>query len=68
MNIKSDLKKLLAESGWTVLRLASEAGVSKDSLYRLLRGERGGVNSTTLEKLWPFLYGDRRPAAADDAA
>ena len=68
MNMKQDIKTLLAEVGWSPLNLAAAAGVSKDSIYRLLNGSRKGGNSTTLEKLYPFLYGDKRPAPKPEAA
>jgi transcriptional regulator with XRE-family HTH domain len=64
MDIKSDIERFRKETGWSVLKLAAAAGVSKDSIYRLLRGDRRGINSTTLQRLWPFIYGDKRPAAA----
>ena len=59
MDIRKDLLNFLNFSGWNPNRLAMEARVSKDVIYRLVRGERNGVNSRTLEKLWPFLYGDQ---------
>jgi len=62
MNIKQDIVSFLATSGWTATRLAREAGVAPPQLTRLLSGERDGLHSKTVERLWPFLYGDRRPA------
>ena len=35
--------------------------MNKDVIYRLIRGERRGANSRTIERLWPFLYGDKQP-------
>jgi len=69
MNIKADIESYLKRSGWSVLRLAHEACVNKDSIYRLLKGNRKGVNSSTLEKLWPYLYGDKcSPSPLIDSA
>jgi DNA-binding Xre family transcriptional regulator len=61
MNIKADLKNVLAESGWSASRLAAAAGVSAPVVTRFLSGARAGLHSSTLEKLWPFIYGDKRP-------
>lgn len=63
MKLKKDVETMLAESGWNIPRLIAESGANKDSVYRLLNGTRDGVNSSTLEKMWPFIYGDKRPPA-----
>lgn len=61
MDIKKDLEQFLAETGWNVPRLVAETGVNKDSIYRLLNESRKGLGCKSLEKLWPYLYGDKRP-------
>lgn len=66
MNITHDLVQFFAETKWTQTRLAKEAGIHIVSLNRLTRGHRKGCSSATLEKLWPFLYGDKRPAVHED--
>ncbi|MFW5970493.1 MAG: helix-turn-helix domain-containing protein [Desulfovermiculus sp.] len=58
MDIKQDIKQYLKESGWSASRLAREAGVATPVITRLMTGERKGIHSQTLSKLWPFLYGD----------
>jgi len=67
MNIQADIKQLLEESGWPASRLASEAGIPAPVITRFLRGDRKGMHTRTLEKLWPFLYGDRRPTPVPPA-
>jgi hypothetical protein len=67
MDIRKDLLNFLNLSGWNPNRLAKEARVSKDVIYRLVRGERKGMNSRTLEKLWPFLYGDQTEQRKEEA-
>lgn len=67
MDIPTDIREFLTVSGWTAKRLAVEAGVEPSTITRLVRGERQGVNSRTLDKLWPFLYGDRRPVPVPPA-
>ena len=62
MDIKQDLERFLSDVGWDVSRLVAESGANKDSIYRLLNGTRKGVSYKTMQKLWPFIYGDRRPA------
>jgi len=60
MNIQQDIRQFLEKTGWSAYRLANESGVNKDVIYRLVRGDRRGANSRTIERLWPFLYSDRR--------
>jgi DNA-binding Xre family transcriptional regulator len=62
MDIKQDIKQYLEVSGWSASRLAREAGVATPVITRLMTGERKGVHSQTLSKLWPFLYGDINPS------
>jgi len=61
MDIPADIREFLKATGWTAKRLAVEAGMEPSTITRLVRGERKGMHSSTLEKLWPFLYGERRP-------
>ena len=61
MNLATDFDKFFLETGWNPYRLAKAAGIKVEIITRVQKGERKGVHSTTLEKLWPFLYGDRRP-------
>lgn len=62
--LREDIRKTLDVTGWPAAKLAKESGVPPACITRLLRGTRGGVHSTTLEKLWPFLYGPKRPDEA----
>lgn len=68
MNIKEDIKKFLDETGWTASRLAQESGVSIPVITRLLSGERKGLHSDTVAKVWPFLHGNLHPKAKERAA
>lgn len=63
MNIKADIETLLAETGWNVAELVRKTGANKDSIYMLLRGDRKDISTKTLSRLWPYLYGDKRPEA-----
>lgn len=63
MNIKHDLETFLDETGWDIPKLVIASGANKDSLYRLINGSRQGLSYKTLQKLWPFIYGDQRPEA-----
>lgn len=65
MNLKEDFSKFFQETGWSACRLAREAGVkSVQAITRIQSGEREGLHSKNLAKLWPFLYGDKRPLPA----
>lgn len=62
MNLKEDLNIFFQETGWSACRLAREAKVkSVQAITRIQSGERSGMHSKNLAKLWPFLYGDKRP-------
>ncbi|EGY24568.1 hypothetical protein DA2_3184 [Desulfovibrio sp. A2] len=58
MDIKQDIDRFLAESGWTPYRLAKESGVNINIIRRIQLGRRQGMSSRTLGKLVPFLYPD----------
>ena len=80
MSEKMDKKRLLADLGirfralreelkWTQQRLAARAGVSRDTIHRLERGEAVDASSLTrlLEAMGQRLTFERKPAlrAAD---
>jgi len=62
MNIQQDIKKFLEEAGWSQAQLARAANIHPILISRVVRGERQGFHSSTLKKLWPYLYGDKHPA------
>lgn len=51
MNIKEAIKKYLDATGIPPSRLAKDAGCSVQSITRLLKGQRQGMNIKTWEKL-----------------
>ena len=60
MSIQNDIKRMMAESGWTQQKLAAEAGVNPCALSKLLnRNEKKSI----VERIWPYIYGDKRPPA-----
>ena len=64
MNLAQDLTSFFNDTGWSACRLAREAGIkSVQAITRVQKGERQGMHTKNLEKLWPYLYGDRRPPA-----
>ncbi len=63
-NLRDDIRELLQVSGWPASRLAKEAGIPAVCITRLLKGTRKGLHSDNVQKLLPFLYGDRRPTGA----
>ena len=60
MNIQTDLKQMLAESGWSQERLAKEADLNPSALSKFLGRAEG---KAIAERVWPFIYGDKRPPA-----
>jgi DNA-binding Xre family transcriptional regulator len=67
MNIREQIEKALLQHGWTATRLAREAGIAPPVITRFLSGERSGLHSSTLEKLWPYICGDKRPTTEEAA-
>lgn len=61
MNLAHDFNTFFKDTGWNPYRLAKAAGIKVEIITRVQKGERQGVHSKTLEKLWPYLYGDLRP-------
>jgi DNA-binding Xre family transcriptional regulator len=61
MDIQNDIKKYLENRRCSASYLAKQAGVAPPIITRILSGERKGVHSKTLERLWPFLYEDNTP-------
>lgn len=57
MSIQKDIKKMLAESGWTQKQLAEAAGVNQCALSKMLNRDGGSI----LERIHPFIYGEKRP-------
>ncbi|WP_424450080.1 helix-turn-helix domain-containing protein [Pseudodesulfovibrio tunisiensis] len=52
---------MLTESGWSQTNLARASQVPQSTISKILNGASKGIHSSTLEKLWPYLYGDQRP-------
>lgn len=68
MDIKQDILAFLEATGWNASQLAHAAKISQPVISRLLTdgaSRRHGCHSSTLQKLFPFLYGDRRPTTPD---
>lgn len=51
MNLKIEITSFLADTGMSRNALAKRAGVSHNSISRLISGERKGVHSTTADKI-----------------
>lgn len=59
---RNDVRGFLESSGWSKNKLSSLAGVDWKVINRFTEeGSSVGLNSETIEKLWPFIYGDKRP-------
>lgn len=59
MNIKEDISAFLKANNCTQAELARRAKIHPIIISRLLRGERNGLHSKTLEKLWPVIHSDK---------
>lgn len=58
MDIKRDLQCYLEIKGEAPQELAQKSGVHFTTIYRILTGQYD-PRLSTLEKLWPFLYGEQ---------
>jgi len=63
MNIISQdsIRDRLRSLSITQQELSRKSGVSQPSISKFLGGK--SITVTTLEKLWPFLYGDASPSS-----
>jgi hypothetical protein len=59
--VRAEIESVVAIPGWSVSRLAREAGIEPRSLTRFMSDDGAGMSTKTLEPLWPYLYGDKRP-------
>ena len=58
MSIQTDIKQMLAEAGWSQERLAREAELNPSALSKFMgRGDGKSI----AERVWPFVYGHKRP-------
>lgn len=64
MNIQTDVKIMLKESGWSQGRLAREAELNPSALSKFMGRDEG---KAIAERLWPYIYGDKRPPAKHPA-
>ncbi len=55
-NIVRERILALQEKGNSLTALAKKSGVPQSSLWKFMSG--GSIYLTTLEKLWPFIYGN----------
>lgn len=53
MMIREQVQTAMDKKGWSRARLAREAGVNQELVYRFLRG--GGITTPTLESLMAVL-------------
>lgn len=55
--VKHAIRLCLADKKWSTHRLAKEAGLRGDmTIRRFLSGERKGMNTENLLKIFPFIY------------
>jgi lambda repressor-like predicted transcriptional regulator len=66
--VKADIQAVVSMPGMSINRLSQDAGVEWKVLKRFLSGDGAGISASTLEKLWPYVYGDKRPTPATGTA
>lgn len=64
-NIRRDLGRFTKDTGHSLNWLANASGVEQGSLSRFSRGVQKGLRGETVERIWPFLYGPKRPMKDD---
>lgn len=60
-NLRREIEELATRPGWSIAKLARESGVEQASLSRFCKGDQRSLNGANIEKVWPFIYGDKRP-------
>ena len=55
----NDIRKHLDGRSISLHRLAQESGVDHGSLWRFVNIEKANLNTDSLFRLWPFLYGEQ---------
>lgn len=51
MDYKSRIQELLDAKGWTINKLADEAGFTHSTIYKLMNNQNGSPNLATLEAI-----------------
>lgn len=65
---RQDVRDVVDSPGMSINRLATDAGVEWAVVKRFLSAkQRTGINASTLERLWPFIYGEKRPLPEDSS-
>lgn len=68
IQLRKDIEALVDSiQGFTRTDLARLSGVDQASLSRFCAGKHG-LSGAYIEKLWPYLYGNKRPKPDHDEA
>lgn len=59
--LRCDIRGYLAGRNISLHRLAQESGVDSASLWRFVNNDNANLNTESLFRLWPFLYGEQKP-------
>lgn len=60
-SLREDILAFLAGRGISLHRLAQESGVDSKSLWLFVHKANSNLNTDSLFRLWPHLYGEQRP-------
>ena len=63
--IRADARTVLQARGLSVKQMADQSGMDYGSLWRFLN-QGTNLNTDSLSKLWPVIYGDQRPVPVLD--
>lgn len=61
LHLKQDISALVNARGISLHKLALESGVDTASLWRFMNRENANLNTDSLFKLWPHIYGEQAP-------
>lgn len=61
LRLKQDISALVNARGISLHKLALDAGVDTASLWRFMNRENSNLNTDSLFKLWPHIYGEQTP-------
>lgn len=59
--LRNDILAVLQARNIRLYRLARESGVDSASLWKFVHNPKANLNTDSLFKLWPHIYGEQSP-------
>lgn len=59
--LRNDILAVLQARKIRLYRFARESGVDHTSLWKFIHNPKANLNTDSLFKLWPYIYGEQNP-------